>query len=114
MVCSKLLMFEACPNLCLKFVPPISRARITSRLPSGQILCDSIALVVRPIRCSGDDCKRRWRLSEANTGDRGLKMQRYLAAIGVPITVPITSPETTISTRRFCCRPSAVSFEATG
>ncbi len=28
--------------------------------------------------------------------------------------VPMMSPETTISTRRFCCRPSLVSFEATG
>ena len=28
--------------------------------------------------------------------------------------VPITSPETTSSTRRFCCRPAAVSFVATG
>jgi len=39
---------------------------------------------------------------------------RYLCAIGVPISVPITSPEITSSTRRFCCRPAAVSFEATG
>jgi hypothetical protein len=31
-----------------------------------------------------------------------------------PIMVPITSPETTSSTRRFCWRPSAVSFDATG
>jgi hypothetical protein len=38
----------------------------------------------------------------------------YLAAIGVPISVPIISPEITISTRRFCCRPCAVSLEATG
>jgi hypothetical protein len=38
----------------------------------------------------------------------------YLAAIGVPISVPIISPEITISTRRFCCRPFAVSLEATG
>lgn len=49
------------------------------------------------------------------TGDHGSSQtQDYLAAIGVPITVPITSPETTISTRRFCCRPSALSLEATG
>jgi len=39
----------------------------------------------------------------------------YRAAMGVPpIGVPITSPEITISTRRFCCRPEAVSLEATG
>jgi hypothetical protein len=39
----------------------------------------------------------------------------YLAAIGVPpIRVPITSPEITISTRRFCCLPLAVPLEATG
>jgi hypothetical protein len=38
----------------------------------------------------------------------------YLIATGAPITVPITSPEITSSTRRFCCRPDAVSFEATG
>ena len=31
-----------------------------------------------------------------------------------PTVVPITSPETTSSTRRFCWRPSAVSFDATG
>ena len=40
--------------------------------------------------------------------------QFYLAARGEPISVPMISPETTISTRRFCCRPAAVSFEATG
>src|SRR5947209_8534149 len=39
--------------------------------------------------------------------------QNYRAAIGVPMTVPITSPEITSSTRRFCWRPWAVSFEAT-
>jgi hypothetical protein len=38
----------------------------------------------------------------------------YLAAIGVPISVPIISPEITSSTRRFCCQPCAVSFEAAG
>src|SRR5689334_24781363 len=38
----------------------------------------------------------------------------YLAAIGVPIAVPMTSPEITSSTRRFCCRPPAVSLDATG
>src|ERR1019366_7995899 len=37
----------------------------------------------------------------------------YLTTI-VPISVPITSPEITSSTRRFRCRPSAVSWEATG
>src|ERR1035437_7256555 len=31
-----------------------------------------------------------------------------------PIVVPITSPETTSSTRRFCWRPSAESLVATG
>ena len=41
-----------------------------------------------------------------------------VAGTGVPRIsesfVPITSPETTNSTRRFCCRPAAVSFVATG
>jgi len=32
----------------------------------------------------------------------------------VPIVVPITSPETISSTRRFCWRPSEVSFDAMG
>ena len=36
------------------------------------------------------------------------------SSIGVPISVPMTSPEITSSTRRFCCRPSAVSLDATG
>jgi hypothetical protein len=31
-----------------------------------------------------------------------------------PICVPITSPETTISTRRFFCRPADVLLSATG
>ncbi len=31
-----------------------------------------------------------------------------------PIVVPITSPDTTNSTRRFCCRPAAVSLDAIG
>lgn len=44
---------------------------------------------------------------------QGLK-PRHLTMISFPITVPITSPEITISTRRFCCRPCAVSLEATG
>ena len=30
------------------------------------------------------------------------------------ISEPMISPETTSSTRRFCCRPVAVSFDATG
>ena len=30
------------------------------------------------------------------------------------VAVPMASPVTTSSTRRFCCRPSADSFEATG
>ena len=38
----------------------------------------------------------------------------YLAAIGTPISWPMISPEITSSTRRFCCRPEEVSFEATG
>ena len=43
------------------------------------------------------------------------RLLRYLAAVGLMvISVPITSPEITISTRRFCCRPLAVSLEATG
>src|SRR6267154_2471618 len=33
---------------------------------------------------------------------------------GPPILVPIASPETIISTRRFCCRPAAVPLDATG
>ena len=32
----------------------------------------------------------------------------------LPIFIPITSPETTISTRRFLCLPSAVELSATG
>ena len=32
----------------------------------------------------------------------------------LPIFVPITSPETTISTRRFLCLPSVVELSATG
>ncbi len=31
-----------------------------------------------------------------------------------PAAWPIDEPETTSSTRRFCCRPDAVSFEAMG
>src|SRR5271157_807757 len=38
----------------------------------------------------------------------------YLAAAIFPISVPITSPEITSSTRRLSCRPSAVSLDATG
>jgi len=34
--------------------------------------------------------------------------------MGLPIWEPITSPDTTNSTRRFCWRPSAESFEAIG
>jgi hypothetical protein len=36
----------------------------------------------------------------------------YLAAITWPISTPMISPEITNSTRRFCCRPAAVSFVA--
>src|ERR1051325_10063223 len=35
----------------------------------------------------------------------------YLSAMVFPISVPITSPEITSSTRRFCCRPAAVRSE---
>lgn len=38
----------------------------------------------------------------------------YLPMTAEPIRVPIISPEITSSTRRFCCRPDAVSLEATG
>ena len=38
----------------------------------------------------------------------------YCAGLDGPIGVPIISPETTISTRRFFCRPAAVSLDATG
>jgi len=39
---------------------------------------------------------------------------RWNLLIGVPAGVPISSPETTNSTLRFCCRPEAVSLVATG
>jgi hypothetical protein len=54
------------------------------------------------------------RLSPEGTPGQDWPPNNYLAAMGVPISVPITSPEITSSTRRFCCRPSAVSLEATG
>ena len=38
----------------------------------------------------------------------------YLTTETLPISVPITSPETTSSTRRFSWRPLALSLEATG
>ena len=41
-------------------------------------------------------------------------MSNYLAATTFPISVPIRSPEMTISTRRFSWRPCAVSLDATG
>ena len=59
-------------------------------------------------------------------GGRGLQpaaTNRYEVAVGlgycfggmpVPLEFPMTSPETTNSTRRFCCRPAAVSLVATG
>ncbi len=56
--------------------------------------------------CEGRPAKR--------AGPRSRHASDYLAAIGVPISVPITSPEITSSTRRFCCRPLAVSLDATG
>lgn len=34
--------------------------------------------------------------------------------LGMVPSMPMGSPETTSSTRRFCCRPAAVSLEATG
>jgi hypothetical protein len=36
------------------------------------------------------------------------------ASTAEPTEFPMTSPETTNSTRRFCCRPAGVSFVATG
>src|ERR1039457_1149047 len=42
------------------------------------------------------------------------KILHYLIVTTLPISVPITSPEITISTRRFVCRPAAVSLVATG
>ena len=38
-------------------------------------------------------------------GPRESMVPDYRSAIGMPIPVPITSPEITSSTRRFCCRP---------
>jgi len=82
-----------------------------SGLSFGQILRDSMA--------PGSPSRRRPQAPVAlqtccHRPCGSSQAQGYLAAMGVPITVPITSPETTISTRRFCCRPPAVSFEATG
>jgi len=39
-------------------------------------------------------------------GGRGVRV--------APTWIPMTSPDTTNSTRRFCCRPEAVSLEVTG
>ena len=47
---------------------------------------------------------------QRRAGPRIASPSDYLAVIDVPIT----SPEITSSTRRFCCRPSAVLLEATG
>src|SRR5215472_19021073 len=38
----------------------------------------------------------------------------FSAAVSELVALPIASPDSTSSTRRFCCRPSGVSFEAMG
>ncbi len=45
-----------------------------------------------------------------------LDLRHYCGKVFVlaTVAVPMASPVTTSSTRRFCCRPSADSFEATG
>ena len=46
--------------------------------------------------------------------ERPLYHRRLKLYCVAPIWVPITAPETMISTRRFFCRPLTVVFSATG
>jgi hypothetical protein len=54
-----------------------------------------------------------WTICDGLNWDHRLT-RGYFDAIGLPISLPIRSPEITSSTRRFFCRPAAVSFDATG
>ena len=72
-------------------------------------------------RSSVHDSAKKGRASQTGTrpffcgaSSESRRPATYLAAITFPMTVPITSPEMTISTRRFCCRPEAESLEAIG
>jgi hypothetical protein len=57
---------------------------------------------------------RRFALSRSPIYGRGANGKFPIAAGPAPTEFPITSPDTMSSTRRFCCRPPAVSLEATG
>src|SRR6266849_3748899 len=67
----------------------LSIARPPDKRPPNEGGTDSLGLILRP--------------SVVHRGDAG-----------EPICTPITSPDTTSSTRRFRWRPAAVSFESTG
>ena len=59
--------------------------------------------------------QKRGRQPLGHPPQRNSDLDNYCSELLVPcIGWPITSPLTTISTRRFCWRPAAVSFEATG
>ena len=66
-------------------------------------------------RTAGDKSVRPFRTRSNRYCDSGVCGCRGVVVPEVSDDfVPITSPETTSSTRRFCCRPAAVSLDATG
>ena len=79
-----------------------------------------IAPCPEPSRPYAKRTTRAWGAYPPASGNREVQRSAFLrvwsygcAATG-PIFVPMTSPDTMISTRRFCWRPAAVLLSATG
>ncbi len=90
-----------------------SRLKAAPRGPRGRIARPPIEMPRTGWRVATTEA--RWRASPSvKEQAKPPAPSDYLDVIGVPISVPITSPEITSSTRRFNCRPSAVSLDATG
>ena len=83
--------------------------------------CLTVYLLPRPYPPSGGPASplpvlRGWISHPRPFAIHCLDRRHYCGKVFVlaTVAVPMASPVTTSSTRRFCCRPSADSFEATG
>ncbi len=101
---------------------PVARQQIPKTRPADvRAVCLTVYLLPRPYPPSGGPASplpvlRGWISHPRPFAIHCLDRRHYCGKVFVlaTVAVPMASPVTTSSTRRFCCRPSADSFEATG
>ena len=101
---------------------PVARQQIPKTRPANLCaVCLTVYLLPRPYPPSGGPATplpvlRGWISHPRPFAIHCLDRRHYCGKVFVlaTVAVPMASPVTTSSTRRFCCRPSADSFEATG